>query len=196
MVDPIRGGVVYTPTGYDNSKKRENDTAFELSEQQSQINSLPSGNVIKTKEKQYENAEDEYNIYKSEFTSEEKETIVENSFYAEIKQKIYDAIDYIKKIVNDIWTGESDNLQVDENIEQGAIDLSQAKDVQYDINDIIKRHDINMLEAYVTDNGNKKIANNSDLLMRYDKSGKIIEIDPSDKNAILHNRERMKHQEY
>ena len=53
------------------------------------------------------------------------------------------------------------------------------------LQEIIKSRDRQKLLLYVTDNGQKRLAKNSDLLTSYDRSGKIVNVSPSDKRLIL-----------
>lgn len=188
MVDPIRGGVVYTPGEYGKKNKGNNNSEFSLNQNESNVIKNPD-NVKKNDDllkAGVDNSGVELNISRdNDKSGNAEEVIIDNSLFVEIKQKVYDAIEYVKNIFSRIWNGtEESNSEVKESKVQGEV-----TDVT-DIDSIIKKRDINMLEAYVTENGSKKIANNSDLLTRYDKRGNIVEIDPSEKNAIMHNRER------
>lgn len=67
-----------------------------------------------------------------------------------------------------------------EQIENNSVD----KDVQ--IQKYLHDGNLEQVISLLTDNGHKTIAKNSNLLTYYDRSGKIIRINPSDRERILH----------
>ena len=61
----------------------------------------------------------------------------------------------------------------------------RAADSDDFLREIVKTRDRAKLMNYVTENGKKHLAKNSDLLTSYDRSGRIVSVSPSDKRLIL-----------
>lgn len=121
-------------------------------------------------------------IYESDFSESdrsESQDIIDNSLHADIKQKVMDIVENIKKIFHDIWYGKKD-------VKDNSYNDNVIVDSNKTISDIINGKNLDEIENYLMDNGNRKIAQNSDLLTTYNKKGRIVDIDPSEKNKIIH----------
>lgn len=191
MVDPIRGGVVYTPGSYTNRKKDNNDLEFSLEQVESNVIKNPDNKERNDDSGlEYRISDEAEKIINSGISKNKDDDIIDNSLYADLKQKIYDLIEYIKSFADRIWNGSEKKQNAQSVTSQDDNTAADIKSENLNIESILKRKDINMLEAYVTDNGNKKPANNTDLLTKYDKNGKLIELEPSERHAIMHSRTR------
>lgn len=50
---------------------------------------------------------------------------------------------------------------------------------------VLKSGDLSQVERFLTDNGTKRLAHNSDLLTYYDRRGKFVEMDETEKHRVL-----------
>lgn len=100
------------------------------------------------------------------------EVVVEYSLFSEIRDKLSELRDILKKFWDKVWNGSSDKDVVP------AIDEETVQKPVADMN-------LEEVERYLSDNGKKRLAKNSDILTTYNQFGKIVEIDPSEKNKIF-----------
>lgn len=63
--------------------------------------------------------------------------------------------------------------------------LTEAEDLKALGEEAVKSGSIQKLEQFVTQNGTKHLAHNSDLLTYYDRSGRIVELDETQKFRVL-----------
>ncbi len=63
--------------------------------------------------------------------------------------------------------------------------VAQAENLKALGEEAVKSGSIQKLEQFVTQNGTKHLAHNSDLLTYYDRSGKIVELDETEKHRVL-----------
>lgn len=68
----------------------------------------------------------------------------------------------------------------------GTVDVTQPTYTKEEIRAIFRRGNPKEIENFLSDNGRRHLAKNSDLLTMYDKTGMIIGVDRSDKDLILH----------
>ncbi len=54
-----------------------------------------------------------------------------------------------------------------------------------EMEDALKSHSLKQIEQLLTENGAKRLAHNSDLLTYYDRKGKLVEIDETEKYRVL-----------
>lgn len=120
-------------------------------------------------------------------------TAKENIAIVYIRKAIEVAKEKFSAFLNYIWPSETDTqVQSDEQVNSAVEAVSETASVKAEteeqptIDDILKSGDISELERYLSENGEKTLAKNSGLLTFYDKSGKIVNVDSSDSNRILH----------
>lgn len=73
-----------------------------------------------------------------------------------------------------------------EQIKTAVTGAEAATDKEAEIQKYLHSGNLAQVISLLTDNGQKTIAKNSNLLTYYDRSGKLTEISPSDKERILH----------
>lgn len=64
-------------------------------------------------------------------------------------------------------------------------DLEEEKSLEAVRDAAVKSGSIEKIEQFVTNNGTKRLAHNSDLLTYYDRRGKIVEMDETEKHRVL-----------
>lgn len=151
------------------------------------------------------NAEEEtsFDNAQSKKQSDEKALPITTSITLEqIKDTILSFVNLIKDTWKTIWEDNSDNKEGKEKeqilatIEEPGID-KYGKDGKYkeqmslkqqnsDVEKVLKSKDINQLTAMITNNGKLKLAKNSQLLTTYNRQGKIVDLDGTQKERILH----------
>lgn len=109
-----------------------------------------------------------------------------------IQKFITDFIQTMKELFNRIWN----EPPSEEAVQSSDVTPEEAETVQQTRNDFVDKdaqiqkylHDGNLdrVISLLTDNGHKTIAKNSNLLTYYDRSGRITQINPSDRERILH----------
>lgn len=100
----------------------------------------------------------------------------------------------IKGFFHTLWNGPEKAEETKAAEEAGAAESeaaigkpvsSKAADASAVIQEILKSRDREKLMQYLTEDGQKKPARNTDLLTNYDKNGRIVRVDPSDRKRIL-----------
>lgn len=87
-------------------------------------------------------------------------------------------------------------LAVDDEVELAELDLAEAEEdvsvttvfakEQKELADqVLKSGDLRQVEQFLTQNGTKRLAHNSDLLTYYDRRGKFVEMDETEKHRVL-----------
>ncbi|MBD5136461.1 MAG: hypothetical protein HDT39_10960 [Lachnospiraceae bacterium] len=97
-----------------------------------------------------------------------EEVVVEYSFLSDIKDRLSEVKEILKSFWDRIWNGSP-----------------KKEEIGYE-NKTITDMSLEEVSNYVSDNGRKKPAKNSDILTTYNQFGKIVEINPSEKNKIFH----------
>ncbi|MDE7313709.1 MAG: hypothetical protein K2N87_19140 [Eubacterium sp.] len=99
--------------------------------------------------------------------------------------------------------GESEELSgaalLEESMELSALGLSEeglslakldpaeeAKKKEALAKQVLKSGDLRQVERFLTQNGTKRLAHNSDLLTYYDRRGKFVEMDETEKHRVLY----------
>lgn len=65
-------------------------------------------------------------------------------------------------------------------------EISDVPDYEPSIDEAVKSGSLQQVEQMLTRNGEKRLAHNSDLLTYYDRKGKIVEIDETEKHRVLY----------
>lgn len=110
----------------------------------------------------------EVKVELSTYEKTPEEVVVRYSLLSEIKDKWSEVKQFLKKFWDKIWNGNTDN---------GEIEYSEKAITEMNLEEV---------GNYVSENGKKKPAKNSDILTTYNQFGKIVEINPSEKNKIFH----------
>ena len=118
-----------------------------------------------------------------ELSGENQKTVeepVEGSVRKGIQEFFEKIVTLIKSTFESIWNGTEESKEPLE-------DASNTESASPDnvVKDILKSRDMNKLEQYLTADGTRQPAKNTDLLTYYDRKGKIVSVDPSDKRKIL-----------
>lgn len=115
-------------------------------------------------------------------------TSQDNKATVYIRKAIEYAKEKLTEFLNFIWPSDKPEESVKtESVEQTeAVGDSDSNNSNRDIDEILKSGDISELESYLSENGEKTLAKNSGLLTFYDRTGKIVNVDSSDSNRILH----------
>ena len=104
----------------------------------------------------------------------EKEIVVDYSLISAIRDRINEWKDVVLKFLYRVWNGTSiedvEDVQEDERVVKKAVKDMTREEVT----------------EYVSDGGNKTLAKNTDVLTTYNQYGKIVDVNPSDRNLIFH----------
>jgi len=101
------------------------------------------------------------------------EVVVEYSLFSEIKDRLSELRDMLKNFWDKVWNGSAD---------KDTAPVIDEESVQKPVSEM----NLEEVERYLSDNGKKRLAKSSDILTTYNQFGKIVEIDPSEKNKIFH----------
>lgn len=120
-----------------------------------------------TKTDNYDNSEVKVEL--STYKKIPEEVVVEYSFLSDIRDRLSEVKEILKSFWDRIWNGSP----------------KKEEEIEYE-NKTITEMSMEEVSNYVSDNGRKKPAKNSDILTTYNQFGKIVEINPSEKNKIFH----------
>ena len=125
-------------------------------------------------------------VEKSDYEQKEKtEPAQTSSVFAGIQKVVSEAVSYVKEFFLRIWNGDdvgAANQNAGSQSSEGKIG-SEAGAV--DVKELLKKRDLVALERFLTEDGAKMPAHSTDLLTTYDKSGKLVALNASDKRKIL-----------
>lgn len=125
-------------------------------------------------------------VEKSDYEQKEKtEPAQTSSVFAGIQKVVSAAVSYVKEFFLRIWNGDdvgAANQNAGSQSSEGKIG-SEAGAV--DVKELLKKRDLVALERFLTEDGAKMPAHSTDLLTTYDKSGKLVALNASDKRKIL-----------
>lgn len=119
----------------------------------------------------------------------------ERASFLDTLQKIFtDFVQTVKTIFNRIWNEPEDTVQssdvTPEEAERYTEEYLALKgkpvDKDAEIQKYLHTGNLKQVISLLTDNGKKTIAKNSNLLTYYDRSGRLTQINPSDRERILH----------
>lgn len=110
----------------------------------------------------------EVKVELSTYKKNPEEVVVEYSLLSDIKDRLSEIKEILKSFWDRIWNGSP-----------------KEEEIEYE-NKAITDMSMEEVSNYVSDNGRKKPAKNSDILTTYNQFGKIVEINPSEKNKIFH----------
>ena len=66
-----------------------------------------------------------------------------------------------------------------------SVTTAIAKEQKELADQVLKSGDLRQVEQFLTQNGTKRLAHNSDLLTYYDRRGKFVEMDETEKHRVL-----------
>ena len=104
-----------------------------------------------------------------------KREVVEESLTSVVRRIIHSAVTAAKDFFKSIWEGTDSITRV--------TGTEEAEPVNGDT--LLSKASANRLSQLLAQNNRGKLAKNSDLLTYYDRSGRIVSMDPTDKNKIL-----------
>lgn len=104
-----------------------------------------------------------------------KREVVEESLTSVVRRIIHSAVTAVKDFFKSIWEGTDSITRV--------TGTEEAEPVNGDT--LLSKASANRLSQLLAQNNRGKLAKNSDLLTYYDRSGRIVSMDPTDKNKIL-----------
>lgn len=110
----------------------------------------------------------EVRVELSTYNKVPEEVVIEPSFISEVKERLSGIKEFLKIFWDRIWNG------------------SPAEDEMEYKEKSISEMNLEEVSNYVSENGHKRLAKNSDILTTYNRHGKIVEINPSEKNKIFH----------
>ena len=126
--------------------------------------------------------------------SRSQDTVDVQSIIDAIREFISTAITAVRDFFYNLWYdsprpeanihAEIDNAEVEET--QETADVYDDEKLDRRIQPYLKSGDLNQVINLLTDNGRKSIARNSSLLTYYDKTGRMVEPNASDRERILH----------
>ncbi len=129
--------------------------------------------------------------------SSNKTAVPEHENVHSLSEVIHMVVDTIRNFVSDIWNGGQPNpsdssvSSSKDVVEKEVVQVTEKSDaeeksldVQY-MDELAKSHNIERLERVLTGNGTIRPARNTDLLTSYNRHGKIVAMDASDKRKIL-----------
>lgn len=154
------GGVIYEPSG--------------------QVGNIPQGSAGQTEEVSTVLEVEELGVKLdlspgAVTTAEPKREVIEESLTDVAKRVFHSAITAVKDFFRSIWEG-TDGIRT----------VSEAESSDRPAGDtFINKASAERLTQLLAQNNRGKLAKNSDLLTYYDRSGRIIAMDPTDKNKIL-----------
>lgn len=145
---------------------------------------------------------------KSEYTKGGSESEESTGLtFAQIKKTVLSAIAFLKETWKMIWedapatdqsakekteenisVSESERLQEEEDSENWAGERIKEveKQKQVQMESVLKSRNLDSLSAILTENGKKRLAKNTTLLTTYDRRGRIVNVDETEKERILH----------
>ncbi len=121
------------------------------------------------------------NFWESDHTKEqnEKDILSETSDLSEMNLEDVDDIDRNLPPLQPLSVEEAEQLEtIDHQKAQSRLEESVK-------NAALKSKNLKQIERLVTQNGTKRLAHNSDLLTYYDRRGKFVEIDETEKHRVL-----------
>ena len=145
--------------------------------------------------------------FKSRYASSENKEVTNTITFQQIKDTISSFVTLLKDTWKTIWEDnpdtkdlsqemESKDLQQSDPDEQltvepygkdGSYSTGQTSDVaNKDVEKVLRSKNIDQLTAMVTNNGKLKLAKNSQLLTTYNRQGRIVQLDGTQKERILH----------
>ncbi|MDE6748413.1 MAG: hypothetical protein K2K21_05025, partial [Lachnospiraceae bacterium] len=74
---------------------------------------------------------------------------------------------------------------VEAELDRAAVQKMNEERLDREIQPYLRKGDLNQVISLLTDNGKKSVAMNSTLLTYYDRNGKMVEINASDRERIL-----------
>ena len=103
-----------------------------------------------------------------------KEIVIDYPLISSVRDKINEWKDIVLKFLYRVWNGNSDEVITEEGREERIVQKS------------VKDMTLEEVEEYVSEGGNKTLAKNTDILTTYNQYGKIVDVNPSDRNLIFH----------
>lgn len=133
--------------------------------------------------------------HKPQLTDKDTLSVEPKSLITSIQSLFTDMIQYVKDFFYKIWndTDSEKSLEVSENADEESFETTlqeSLKKTQAEEEALLKKAlhtgDLPQVIDILTDNGTKTIAKNSTLLTYYDKNGRVVEPNASDRERILH----------
>lgn len=132
---------------------------------------------------------------KEQPTDKDTLSVEPKSLITSIQNLFTDMIQYVKDFFYKIWndTDSEESLNVSENTDEESFETTlqeSLKRTQANEEELLKKAlhtgDLPQVIDILTENGTKTIAKNSTLLTYYDKNGRVVEPNASDRERILH----------
>lgn len=214
MVDKINGQKYYEYEKINQTKKKTVDTLdfqmdlerqgviYEKSEEKKKSSKVESKqDPVKTTEKKMSSGvKVEISNQGREKAEGEQEKI---NFSEQIRKYAIIAVNFLKSLWDKIWNEPEKQTHaefpavLEESMEQAeektgeylsveAGSFEQPVYTQEEIRAIFRRGNRKEIENFLSDNGQRHLVKNSDLLTQYDKTGMIVGVNRSDKELILH----------
>ena len=83
---------------------------------------------------------------------------------------------------DEVGLAELDLAEAEEDV---SVTTAIAKEQKELADQVLKSGDLRQVEQFLTQNGTKRLAHNSDLLTYYDRRGKFVEMDETEKHRVL-----------
>lgn len=83
---------------------------------------------------------------------------------------------------DDAELAEMDLAEAEEDVSVTTVFAKEQKELA---DQVLKSGDLRQVEQFLTQNGTKRLAHNSDLLTYYDRRGKFVEMDETEKHRVL-----------
>lgn len=213
MIDRIDNSNYYNNYTTMNKKKvNTKDFSLELKERpfsqpEDSASKEESGVQLELNQNEYAKEKDSDSKVKS-INSTQSSFASNGITFPQIKQAFHSFVQLLKETWNLIWNdppAKSDQnhpLQSSSslNMESESLDVLNSNDLisvnnsytssgenkdDSQIQKVLKSKDLNQLTKIITQNGKLKLAKNSQLLTTYDRQGKIVQLDGSEKERIL-----------
>lgn len=113
-------------------------------------------------------------VHKEETDLPVKEIVIDYPLISSVRDKINEWKDIVLKFLYRVWNGNSDEVITEVGREERIVQKS------------VKDMTLEEVEEYVSEGGNKTLAKNTDILTTYNQYGKIVDVNPSDRNLIFH----------
>lgn len=133
---------------------------------------------------------------KKGMTEENKIEHASGLTFEQIKETVRSVIAFLKETWRMIWedtpkaSEAEDRKEAEREVEVQTLEenatVERIAPSETEVKQVLKSHNLEALNAMLTNNGRIKPARNSNLLTTYDKRGRIVSIESSDRERILH----------